>query len=528
MKTLLKNNKLLVAIFLLAAFLRFFKLSEYPIHLGHDEVTQLYDAISIAQTGNDIYGNHLPLIFKSVSDFKPPFYTYATVIAYKLFGWQDVTIRVTGALFGTLMVIGVYLFVNEFVKKREVGLIAAFLTAISPFEIFFSRKSFENQAGILMMLTGFTLLKRKRFFLGMVLLGISSYIYFAQAILIPILIATYFILFWKESKKYLIKALVAFLLVVSPLYYLIYTNPDASNRSKAVFITQDATIGSSEKIKVLSTAAVRYVKQFSPKYLFFEGLNMTEGKRDVGPLFPATIPFLLIGIYLLVKDKQSLPSDGKKIRTGSLFVFAWILITMIPSGATFEEYSPHRAIAVFTMLNVVSAVGIYYFHKRFGKLALFGILILLVLNFAFFGKRYVINYPIERSEALHYPFRDVAKFVCENHEKYDTIVFDPKFGEFTPWIGTGAHYYIAYYGYYDPALMQKEFKIGDQEVRETKFDKFSIRAVFWPNDHSLKNTLIIASPWSLPADIAKRAKIIKIFYFKTTAPAFYAVESIVE
>ncbi|KKQ96405.1 MAG: hypothetical protein UT23_C0032G0007 [Candidatus Woesebacteria bacterium GW2011_GWA1_39_12] len=71
--------------------------------------------------------------------------------------------------------------------------------------------------------------------------------------------------------------------------------------------------------------------------------------------------------------------------------------------------------------------------------------------------------------------------------------------------------------------MQEEFIIGDQSKRETKFDKFSIRAVFWPEDMNLKNALIIASPWSLPPDIKERANIIKTFYFKTTAPAFYVI-----
>ncbi|MEK7550233.1 MAG: glycosyltransferase family 39 protein [Patescibacteria group bacterium] len=520
--TLLKNNnsgyagKLLVLIFLLAAFLRFFRLSDYPVHLGHDEVSQLYDAISISETGKDIYRNNLPFIFKSVNDFKPPFYTYATFFAYKLFGWQDVTIRVTGAMFGTLMVLGVYFFANEFVKKKEVALIAAFLTAISPFEIFYSRKSFENQTGIFLMLLGFTLLKRKKIFLGIVLLGISSYIYFSQVILIPLLLIAYTIIFWKEAKNYFLKGFILFILIVSPLYYIIYTNPDASNRSKAVFITQDATIGGSQRIKVLSKIIDRYIKQFSPKYLFLDGLDMTNGKRDVGPLFAVTIPFLILGIYFLTNDHG--------LKFSCYFLVSWVLITMIPSSITFEEYSPHRALAAFTMLNIISSLGIYYFFKKFGKLTLFGVLILVILNFAFFIKRYIVNYPIERSEALHYPFRDISKFAWENYDKYDTIVFDPKFGEFAPWIGTGAHYYLAYYGKYDPAIMQKEFRIGDQKVRETKFGKFSIRAVYWPTDHTLKNTLIIASPWSLPPDIAKRANIIKIFYFKTTAPAFFAIE----
>jgi hypothetical protein len=225
---------------------------------------------------------------------------------------------------------------------------------------------------------------------------------------------------------------------------------------------------------------------------------------------------LLIGIYLLIKEKSN--------KTGIVFIFAWILINMIPSGLTFDEYSPHRAIAVFTMLNVVSSVGIYFLYKRFGKLALVGILILLVANFAFFAKRYVVNYTIERSEALQYPFKELSLFAWANYDKYDQIIFDPKFGEYHPWIGTGAQYYLAYYGHFDPLKMQKEYTIGDQDKRETKFDKFSIRAVFWPTDNKLKNALIIASPWSLPVEISKEANIIKTFYFKTTAPAFFAIE----
>lgn len=515
-RSLLLRNKFLIAILLFAAFLRFYKLSEYPVHLGHDEVSQLYDAISIAETGKDIYGNRLPFIFKSVNDFKPPFYTYATVVAYKIFGWQEVTIRITGALLGTLMVLVVYFFVNQFLNNKGIALTAALLTAISPFEIFYSRKSFENQAGIFLVLLGFTFLKKKKVFLGMLLLGISSYVYFSQAVLVPILLASFFVIYWKEVQQHLFKGLILFLLVVFPLYYIIYTNPDASNRSKAVFITRDATIGSVDKVKVLTNVAARYIKQFSPKYLFLDGLNMTEGKRDVGPLFPVTIPFLLIGVYLLAKDH--------KLMANRYFLFAWILITMIPSGLTFEDYSPHRAIAVFTMLNIVSACGIYWFCKRFGTVGLLLAALLLGLNLIFFAKRYIVNYPIERSEAFQYPFREVSKFAWENHDKYDLIIFDPKFGEFAPWIGTGAHYYLAYYGHYSPSKMQKEFKIGNQEKRETKFDKFSIRAVFWPTDRILKKTLIIASPWSLPEDITKKANIIKIFYFKTTAPAFYAIE----
>ena len=63
----LKKSKLLIfiLIFLLGIFLRVWMLPQYPVQLSHDEVSQAYDAISIAQTGKDIYGDFLPTIFRS-------------------------------------------------------------------------------------------------------------------------------------------------------------------------------------------------------------------------------------------------------------------------------------------------------------------------------------------------------------------------------------------------------------------------------------------------------------------------------
>ena len=66
----MKKFIFLFIIILLAAFLRFYRLAEFPIQLSHDEVPQLYDAISIAQTGKDIYGSFLPFMFRSINDFK--------------------------------------------------------------------------------------------------------------------------------------------------------------------------------------------------------------------------------------------------------------------------------------------------------------------------------------------------------------------------------------------------------------------------------------------------------------------------
>ena len=109
-KLISKIPILLLLIILLGAFLRFYKLEDYPIQLNHDEVSQIYDAISIATTGKDIYGNFMPVIFESVHDFKSPFYTYITSLFYLIFGGGETTIRLPGALFGTLIILAIYFF----------------------------------------------------------------------------------------------------------------------------------------------------------------------------------------------------------------------------------------------------------------------------------------------------------------------------------------------------------------------------------------------------------------------------------
>ncbi|MCL4417767.1 MAG: hypothetical protein M1365_13945, partial [Actinobacteria bacterium] len=107
---------------------------------------------------------------------------------------------------------------------------------------------------------------------------------------------------------------------------------------------------------------------------------------------------------------------------------------------------------------------------------------------------------------------------------FETIIFDPQFGDTAPEIGVGAHYYFAYYGHVNPAKFQKEYHVGTKP-REVLFDKFSIRQVYWPEDRNLKNTLVIVSPWSVPeSDIKDGSKIIKRFYFYNGKLAFYAIK----
>ncbi|MBU1032151.1 glycosyltransferase family 39 protein [Patescibacteria group bacterium] len=548
----LKNSKLLIfiIILLIGIFFRLWKLPQYPVHLSHDEVSQAYDAISIAQTGRDIYGNFLPTIFPSVNDFKSPFYTYATSLVYFIIGNHEWMIRVVGVFFGICIIPAVFWFTLKLTKQVNIALFASLFTAISPSEIFFSRKSFENGAGIFFLLVSLSCLltylekqKQQRWLYSAVFLSaLGMYTYFSHAVIIPLMLAIFILIFRKSFtqgfKKYFPPFLLWILLLI-PLIIIIMTNPGSRYRSQTVFIVQDSTLerqlnyAESENslisqllhFKTIGDFSFnRYLQQFDPVYLFGNGLDLTnQGPVNMGPLLLFQLPLLLIAAFYLIQ-RAGFTNFSK------LLIFL-VALGGLPSGLTFEPHSPHRIVIVFTLLNIITGIGAFSLWQKINNLKvihkiilIFTLMVLLILNLVYFLHIYFVNYPYEKSQYIHYPFKQVARFAWSEYDNFEQIIFDPLFGELAPVIGTAAHYYLAYYGQYPSLKFQEEYHLGTKP-REVIFDKFSIRQVYWPSDKNFKNTLIIVSPWSVPeADIEDKSKIIKRFNFYDGKLAFYAIK----
>lgn len=533
---------------MLGALLRLWALQQYPIHLSHDEVSQAYDAISIVETGKDIYGNFLPTIFPSVGDYKSPFYTYATALVYMLTGNHEWMIRVVGVVFGILIIPAVFWFTFKLIKDSKIALFAAFFTAISPSEIHFSRKSFEAGAGVFFVLIAFACIltyleeqkRSKWLYLGAIFSAFGMYTYFSHAVIIPLMIAVFILIFRKKFtwsfKKYL-PVLSLWTLLIVPLMMIILTNPASKYRSQNVFITQDRAL--ENQLNIIANEGLpmspflqlktngdfsfnRYLKQFDPAYLFGNGLGLTnQGMIDIGPLLFLQLPLLLIAFFYLVKKADF-------ANTYKLFG-AWIALGVLSSGLTFEAFSPHRMVIVFTLLNILTGIGAYWLWQKINNLKLYKIAItiilaiILTLNEVYFFHIYFVNNPYEKSEYIQYPFKQISEFAWSQHDNVDSIVFDPLFGGDAPFVATAAQYYLAYFGNYSPSEFQKQYKIGSKD-RETIFDKFSVRKINWIEDQYLKNTLFIGSWLSLPIQSIDKNKILKTFYYYNGKPAFYAVK----
>lgn len=543
MRTLIKKEYIILSlIILVGVFFRFFKLDEYPVQLNHDEISQLYDLRSIVETKKDVYGSFLPLVFPSTGDYKVGHYIYISTIPYLFLGDREITIRFSAAFFGILTILAVFLFVRILTKNRLMAIFSAVFTSFTPSEIFYARKSFENVIGVSLDFFGlFFILKylndgaNKIYgLIGIVFLSAAMYIYTSHTILVPFLILFLVILYrgkiFKEKRRFL-PFLILWILLVIPLGMLSFRNADLRFRAQSVFITQDQALGkvmnlNANRVKsYIDFIPAKLLNQFDPAYLFLNGLDFTsQNTFGMGPLLVWQFPFLILGIISLIKKENFAIQRN--------LLFGLITLAMIPSAMTFEDFSPHRSMFSFTLLGIISSFGLYWLlniilrSKNSFLRILFITVILsaLLLNLVYFFRMYTVTYPFEKSEKIQYPFKEISQYIWSQYNNFDRIIFDPKFGEIAPFVGVGAHYYLAYYGNYPPEKFQKEFHYGNKP-REILFDKFSIREVYWPVDKDLKRTLIVASPWSVPEqDIPDKNKIIQRFNFYNGKLAFYAIK----
>lgn len=536
---------ILLLITLTGGFLRFYKLDKYPVQLNHDEISQLYDTASIVQTKKDVYGNFLPLAFPSTGEFKVGHYIYISILAYLIFGLREVTVRIPAAFFGTLIIPAVFLFINQLTKNWKLALLSAAAIAVTPSELFYSRKSFENIIGIFFVFSGLFLLLKEldrkgklSILFTALFLALPMYIYTSLTIVVPLSVVAFTVLFWKNIRPLFKRFLlinITLVIFLIPLVFITLTNPGIRFRAATVSIFQDANLthklqsiegnnffSSVYQLKVVVEYSItRYLKQFDPARLFVNGLDLTnQGLVGMGPLMLLQFPFFILGIIFILRSSFFV-SSGK-------FLLAVLLLAMLPSSITFEEYSPHRAVLAFSIISIISSFGVFWFFAklqktnknfRIGAISIFGVL--LILNFIYFVHMYTVNFPFEKSQNMHYPYKDVALFAWSEYDNFKQIIIDPVYGQSAPVKAVAVHYYLAYYGHYQPAKFQKDLILDKSGM---KFDKFSVREVNWREDQNLVNTLIIASPWSVPIENIPKDKIIKEFNFYDGQPAFYAIK----
>lgn len=308
----LNDNKLVFTLLIfvlgLAAFFRFYRLPEYMTFLG-DEGRDALVVKGILTTG------HIPLLGPPTSIgnmYLGPLYYYMMALAMAIFWLNPVAAAGQVALIGVLTVWLIYYLGKEWFGKIP-GLMAAFLYAISPITIIYSRSSWNpNPAPFFALLStlGFYKAYKGGNYLWFTLTGVSLafavQMHYLALILLPIALLLWFLgvfVFHPPgvNRKYVvggtISAVVLFLILMSPLVIFDLRHNFMNYKAVSAFFSNRETTVNINPLNSLGRAMPIYSHDLVGRYMSAEDPITT-------PLLSILIliPLIYAG-FATVKDK---------------------------------------------------------------------------------------------------------------------------------------------------------------------------------------------------------------------------------
>lgn len=521
----MKTKFIFLSLIILGAFLRLFNNVNNPPGLNIDEVAIGYNAYSILKTGNDEYGFRFPLSFKSVGDYKPPVLIYLTVPSVAIFGLNEFAVRFPTALFSLLTIPLLYWLIYKLTKDKLISLLGMGFLTISPWHIYYSRYAVEATVALFFLLLGFTCLPKRPIWAG-ISLSLSMYAYHTERVFVPaFLIACFAFIIRKKLGKKIVIFAVSLLLMSAPLVVSTLFGPDKV-RAQTTLITNDinftryVSVGLGNIIDSNSSLLFfywirKYLSYFQPSFWFYDGLYMTtKGIYGLGVVYLFELPFLLIGIYKLIRRWNTL----------SFLVFSWILLGIFPASLTQNEQHSLRTLIILPAVVFVSALGAKEFIRKSKPFLVSLVYLLLIfwnLGFAFLV--FSVHFPIQKGESFMEGTKRTVEYVLKHKDEYNEIVLDPVRGTEGPYVVSVPHTYVLFYSKYDPLKYQTEVKREGNGFYG--FDKFTFRNIDWREDRKKTNALFIGSPWSLPQKDIKPDEIKERIYLSNGQLAFLIVSS---
>ncbi len=526
----MKINKYFIILFfisILAFALRFYHLSSYPPLLW-DEASLGYNAFSLLKTAKDEYGSFLPFILKSFGDYKPPLYTYLSIPFIALFGLNQLSIRLLSLIVGSLTPLFSYFLVKQINKDlRPQALLFAFLIAINPFNIHFSRGAWEsNLLTFELILASYFFfkslpsqirpkIKLKFLFLSALIFGLSLYTYQAAKMMSLFLIFSLLLANYSHLQQLIRKSFI-FLLPLAilslPILFGLIFGSD-SNRLKVVSLfsyprpsadvqqiiqesdSANYQIFHSQPIFFTRNFFGRYFNHFSPRYLIFEGdwQNPRHSAIYTGVILYPSLIFFIIGFFSILNLKSS-SKLGFFTHKSDIFFLLWLIFAPIPAALTRDSVQSVRAMSLSIPLMYFTALGIFQIYSLL-KQRLLKLLFIIatssiyLISFAYYSDLYYNHTVIRSPHDYLYGYTQAMQYFIDNLDSYDNVYFTNFYGQ--PYI------YYLFLSQYPPKDYQQTASLIENNQGDTGTVENIGRIKFQaPNFDSLKDkpsTLVIYS-----------------------------------
>jgi 4-amino-4-deoxy-L-arabinose transferase-like glycosyltransferase len=345
----------LATILFIGIFFRFYQLDALPPGLHPDEAANGQDVFRI-------FSGDIRALYATNGPRESLFFFFQAAFI-KALGNTVLAIRLAPALMGTLAIIAVYYWGKDWFGQR-VGLLAAFFLAVNPWVVIISRDGFRASMTPLMVATvaylGGRAIKTRQmnYFIGTgIFLGLGAYTYTAYQLMLAAVVGLllYVALFrrqWlKKQKNNMIAAVVAFLIVLSPLIIFSVMNPEAGARAGGTsFLNKSLNKG--QPLQTLLDSTQKTLMQYN-----FVGDENARHNVSGEPYLNT-----FVGIMFILGVLVALYS----LRHARYFAILFIAAAMMLPAALTAEGLPHglRSIGSAPAVMILAAIGLSYFIGR--------------------------------------------------------------------------------------------------------------------------------------------------------------------
>jgi len=420
MKEFLSKNKFKIILFvviLLAAFLRLWRLPEYMTFLGDEG----RDALAVKHVIVDHRFRLIGPVTSIGNMYLGPLYYYLILPAMFIFKLSPVGPALMVAVLGIITVYLIYLFGKEWIGEKG-AMIAAFLYAISPTVIIYSRSSWNPNVMpffALLSLFGIWRVWQKRQFIWLPILGITLSFCIQSHYLGLLIFPTVFI-FWlitliemvkkKEKLKtfflqtLLLLVLFGFLTVLPLVWFDLRHGSINANAFKEFFTVRQTTVNL-KPYKAIPKFVDLTVQVFT---------RLISGKDAFWGPIVSGLTFLFLLIFLVFDIFKKKTKGFLKENKGIIFLFVWFLVGLFGLGNYKQNIYDHY----FGFFFPVPFLFIGWLLARicnFKKIKIGALIVVLVLAFLTFlsFKESPLRYPPNNQFGRT---QEVAKFVIEKSE----------------------------------------------------------------------------------------------------------------
>lgn len=343
----------LIAVLLIAFFIRTAALTETPPGLRYDELLNYRMAERV------MHGDY-PIYFRESWGHEPLFH-YAQALAMGLGGQNAWSLRIAAPIFGVLEVLTAWLAARRLFGARIAAVSAAALS-VSFWSVFFSRQGSRVIAitplsclMVYFLWRGYERLSSNsrqasiNFILGGLFLGLGMYVYVAGRVL-PLLVAGFAVYLMVLHRQFLLTTLkgLALLLLVgalvsAPLFLYLHRNPDAEQRL-------DQLGGPREALKQGNPGPVAFLTSRALAMFISRGQENWLYNVSGRPVFdPVTAACFVVGLML---------SIWKWKRPKHMLLLIWFGIGISPAVIVPPAGSLSHSIAAQPPAYVLAAIGV--------------------------------------------------------------------------------------------------------------------------------------------------------------------------